>query len=418
MTLFNPPAPRSRAGGPARLAVLALALLGLLAAPALQAQSSPAKPAPAKPSSNAKAKGSSPAKATKKAGSTKTKKTSGKKVPANKPTGQASSRGTPAHVVGAKAYGTRDDVRAFAQELASQRGLDADWALQQLAQARRIDSVQKLMMPPTTEAGTPAPKDWGAYRDRFVEPRRITAGAAFWQVNAEALGRAEARFGVPVEVIVGVAGVETFYGRLNGAFRVIDALATLAFDFPEGRSDRSAFFRSELAEFLVLCRREGLDPQTAKGSFAGAMGMAQFMPGSINRYAVDFDGDGRVDLTGSSADAIGSIANYLAQHGWQRGQPATYAVHAPADEAQRNRLLQPDIQPSFSAAQFAEAGAELEPSGRDHTGPLALVQLENGHRPASYVAGTQNFYVLTRYNWSSLYAMAVLELGAAVKQLR
>jgi membrane-bound lytic murein transglycosylase B len=417
MTLFTRTAHHRHTGHRARLAALALALAGLLAPPAMQAQDNAAAAKPAKSNNAAKNKNNAkpaPKKASKPAAG-KAKKAPAKKP---KPNGKVSSRGTPAHVVGAKAYGTRDDVRAFAQELATARGLDADWALQQLAQARRIDSVQKLMMPPTTEAGTPAPKDWGAYRDRFVEPRRITAGAAFWQVNAEALGRAEARFGVPVEVIVGVAGVETFYGRLNGAFRVIDALATLAFDFPEGRSDRSAFFRSELAEFLVLCQREGLDPQTAKGSFAGAMGMAQFMPGSINRYAVDFDGDGRVDLTGSSADAIGSIANYLAQHGWQPGQPATYAVQAPADEAQRSRLLQPDIQPSFSAAQFAEAGAELEPSGRAHSGPLALVLLENGNRPASYVAGTQNFYALTRYNWSSLYAMAVLELGAAVKQQR
>ncbi|MFO0443404.1 MAG: lytic murein transglycosylase B, partial [Betaproteobacteria bacterium] len=323
---------------------------------------------------------------------------------------------TPAHVVGAKAYGTRDDVRAFAQELATARGLDADWALQQLAQARRIDSVQKLMMPPTTEAGTPAPKDWGAYRDRFVEPRRITAGAAFWQVNAEALGRAEARFGVPVEVIVGVAGVETFYGRLNGAFRVIDALATLAFDFPEGRSDRSAFFRSELAEFLVLCQREGLDPQTAKGSFAGAMGMAQFMPGSINRFAVDMDGDGHVDLLRQPADVVGSVARYLAEHGWQRGMPTHFGVAVPVDTADRAALLAPDILPTFSAEQLLARGAALPDEARAHTGPMALVELQNGIAAPSYVLGTANFWAITRYNWSSYYAMAVIDLATALRE--
>ena len=314
-------------------------------------------------------------------------------------------------VVGAPAYGASAAVRDFAADVAGRRALDSAWIVRQLAQARRIDSVQKLMMP--APAGTP--KDWGAYRERFVEPRRIAAGVAFWHTNAATLRRAEARFGVPPAIVVGIIGVETFYGRLTGNFRVIDALATLAFDFPEGRSDRSAFFRGELEEFMVMCARERSDPQALRGSFAGAMGLAQFMPSSINRYAIDFDGDGRVDLAGSAADVIGSIANYLAEAGWQRGQATRYALTPPPPGPAREQLLAKDIVPSFSADEMAAAGAVFEDAGRRHDGPLALVALENGGREPTYVAGTQNFYVLTRYNWSSYYAMAVITLGEAVE---
>jgi membrane-bound lytic murein transglycosylase B len=311
-------------------------------------------------------------------------------------------------------YATRQDVRDFAAEVAERRQLPPDWVQDQLAQARRQPSAQRLMMPPP--AGTA--KNWGAYRERFVEPQRIMAGARFWQDNADVLLRAEERFGVPAEIVVGIVGVETFYGRITGNFRVLDALATLAFDFPAGRSDRSAFFRGELEEFLVMCRREGLDPTLPKGSFAGAMGLPQFMPGSINRWAVDFDDDGRIDLNASAADVVGSVANYLAAHGWQRGMATTFAVAVPVDTASRATLLQPDILPSFSAQQMAALGAELDDAGRAHMGPMALVELQNGSAAPSFVAGTQNFYAVTRYNWSSYYAMAVITLGEAVKRQR
>jgi membrane-bound lytic murein transglycosylase B len=315
----------------------------------------------------------------------------------------------------ATGYGSqRDDVRAFAAEVAERRQLPADWIEAQLAQARHQPSAQRLMMPPP--AGTA--KNWAAYRDRFVEPQRVLAGARFWQDNADWLQRAEARFGVPAEIVVGIIGVETFYGRITGNFRVLDVLTTLAFDFPTGRSDRSPFFRSELEEFLVMCRREGLDPTHPKGSFAGAMGLPQFMPGSVNRFAVDFDEDGRIDLNGSTADVVGSVANYLAAHGWQRGMATTYTVAPPVDTSARATLLQPDILPSFSAEQMLALGAELDDAGRAHAGTLALVELQNGTAAPSFVAGTQNFYAVTRYNWSSYYAMAVITLGDAVKRQR
>jgi membrane-bound lytic murein transglycosylase B len=311
-------------------------------------------------------------------------------------------------------YANRQDVRDFAAQVAERRQLPAEWVQAQLAQARRQASAQRLIMPPP--AGTA--KNWAAYRDRFVEPQRIMAGARFWQDNADWLQRAEERFGVPAEIVVGIVGVETFYGRITGSFRVLDVLATLAFDFPSGRSDRSEFFRSELEEFLVMCRREGLGPTSPKGSFAGAMGLPQFMPSSVNRWAVDFDGDGRIDLNASGADVVGSVASYLAAHGWQRGMATTFSVAPPVDTSARATLLQPDILPSFSAEQMRALGAELDAAGRAHAGPLALVELQNGDAAPSFVAGTQNFYAVTRYNWSSYYAMAVITLGEAVKRQR
>jgi membrane-bound lytic murein transglycosylase B len=314
----------------------------------------------------------------------------------------------------AGAYDERQDVHDFALEVAERRQWPPDWVQAQLSLARRQAAAQRLMMPPP--AGTA--KNWAAYRDRFVEPQRIMAGARFWQDNADWLQRAEERFGVPAEIVVGIVGVETYYGRITGNFRVLDVLATLAFDFPSGRSDRSPFFRSELEEFLAICRREGLEPTAPRGSYAGAMGLPQFMPSSLNRWAVDFDDDGRIDLNGSAADVVGSVANYLAAHGWQRGTPATFAVAVPVDSRSRAMLLQPDILPSFSPEQMQSLGAELDAPGLAHDGLLALVELQNGDAAPSFVAGTQNFYAVTRYNQSSYYAMAVITLGEAVKRQR
>jgi membrane-bound lytic murein transglycosylase B len=311
-------------------------------------------------------------------------------------------------------YAGHAAAAAFAEELAQSRQLPLPWVKRQLDQAQRMESVRKLVMPPPVGVA----KNWAAYRTRFIEPQRIAAGAAFWDAHARWLEQAETRWGVPPEVVVAIVGVETFYGRITGNFRLLDALATLAFDFPPGRRDRSAFFRSELEEFLVLCARERSDPQAVKGSYAGAMGLPQFMPGSVNRFAVDFDQDGHVDLHKSGADVVGSVAHYLAAWGWLRGLPTHYGVAVPSDTAERAALLAPDILPTFSAAQFAERGAELAEAGRNHDGLLALIELQNGDLAPSYVAGTQNFYAITRYNWSSYYAMAVIELAQALKRQR
>ncbi len=311
-------------------------------------------------------------------------------------------------------YGRREDVLRFAAEVAELHQLDRAWVEAALAEARFQPTVARLIMPPP--AGTA--KNWAAYRARFVEPQRIRAGLAFWSAHQSWLEAAERQYGVPAEVVVGIIGVETYYGRMMGNFRVLDALATLAFDFPRGRKDRSAFFREELGHFLAMAQREGVAPQGIKGSYAGAVGLGQFMPGSIARYAVDFDRDGHIDMAGSAADVIGSVAHYLASFGWKPGLPTHYAVEPPNDISERATLLLPDILPSFTADEMAAHGAVLTEEGRGHDGPLALVELHNGAAAPSHVAGTQNFYAVTRYNWSSYYALAVIELGRAIKLQR
>ena len=311
-------------------------------------------------------------------------------------------------------YGRRSEIVQAAQSIAQEHALETQWVEGVLAQARFVAQVAQLIMP----GAAPAAKNWIAYRARFVEPLRIDAGVRWWRDNEDWLIRAEQRFGVPSEIVVGIVGVETFYGRVTGSFRVIDALSTLSFDFPSGRSDRSPFFRSELGHFLKLAHREGWDPLTIRGSYAGAMGLPQFMPSSVLHYAIDFDDDGRVDLAASAADVVGSVARFLSEHGWQRDMPTHYAVEPPEKTIERALLLVPDIVPSFSAAQMVERGATLSDAGLKHEGALALIELHNDELPPSYVAGTQNFYALTRYNASSYYALSVVELGRAVAAAR
>lgn len=327
---------------------------------------------------------------------------------------RGAARATKVNEVQTRPYGRRVDIVQAALVIAQQHGLEAEWVEATLAQARFVLAVAQLIMP----GAGPVAKNWAAYRARFIESRRVEAGARWWRDNDEWLRLAEERFGVPMEIVVGIVGVETFYGRITGAFRVLDALATLSFDFPSGRSDRSGFFRSELGHFLKLARREGWDPQAVKGSYAGAMGLPQFMPSSVLNYAIDFDDDGRVDLASSSADVIGSVARFLFEHGWRRDMPTHYPVAPPANTTDRALLLVSDIVPSFSAAQMIERGAHLNDAAMQHEGSLALIELLNAEAAPSYLAGTQNFYALTRYNASSYYAMAVIELGHAVAAAR
>jgi membrane-bound lytic murein transglycosylase B len=328
--------------------------------------------------------------------------------PANRTHSTASAPATDA----ATGYATRDDVQHYVDAIAERRGFDPAWVRAALAQARYQASVARAVMPPPPGVA----KSWAAYRARFVEPVRIGAGAAFWDAQRRWLAKAEDVFGVPPEVVVGIVGVETFYGRLMGNYRSVDSLCTLGFDFPAGRTDRSAFFRDELEAFFVMCRTEARDPLQVKGSYAGAMGLPQFMPSSFNRWAVDFDGDGRTDLDASPADVIGSVGLFLASHGWRQGLKPRYRVTPPADPAERALLLAPDIVPSFTAAELAAHGARVDAPDLDASEKLALVQVENGDAAPSQVAGTSNFYAITRYNQSSYYALAVIELGEAIGQ--
>ena len=316
------------------------------------------------------------------------------------------NRAKPRPAVVVETYKDNAKAAAFVQDM-QQHGLDADWVRTTLDQARKLHSVRRAVLPiPSGQR-----KNWQAYRDRFVEPARTNAGKAFLQQHQTTLQRAHAHYGVPVGVILGVLGVETFYGRDTGSYRVVESLATLAFDYPtESGKDRSPFFREQLAQFFIWCAKEQCQPLEAKGSYAGAMGLPQFMPGNIARYAVDFDGDGHTDLR-NPVDAIGSVASFLAQHGWVSHLVPVYqtSLHNP----QLETLLKPDIVPTFRPWQLAELGVHtdtpIEPWEK-----FALIELQNGAAPNDYFIGSQNFYVLTRYNRSSYYAMAVLALGQAV----
>ncbi|WP_457324351.1 lytic murein transglycosylase B [Roseateles sp. P5_E11] len=314
--------------------------------------------------------------------------------------------------------GNRPALVAFADELAASQSWDATALREQLSQALDLPRVRQLILP----AAVGTAKNWTAYRDRFIEPRRLDAGVAFWAEHEAALARAESTYGVPAEVVVGIIGVETFYGRITGGFKVLDALATLAFDFPTEHpraAERQAFFRGELAEFLKLCRENGLDAGEVRGSYAGALGWPQFMPGSWRQHAVDFDGDGRIDLIASPVDAIGSVAHYLSEYGWKPGEATHYSVKLPADRRERARLLAPDIKPSFTATDLSAAGALPSKAALDHDGPMAVIELQNGpKKPTTVLLGTQNFWTVTRYNWSAYYALAVIELGQAVARAR
>lgn len=302
----------------------------------------------------------------------------------------------------AQTYANRPEVREFVTVMVDRHGFGQRELEQLFAGARYLDSVVTLM--------TPLPgavRSWPTYRDNFVNPRRVEAGVQFWRRYARTLDRAAAAYGVPPEIVVAIIGVETEYGRNTGAFRVLDALTTLAFDYPR----RAEFFRGELEQFLLFARESRYDATSFRGSYAGAIGIPQFMPGSIRRYAVDFDGDGRRDLRASAADAIGSVANFLQAHGWAAGEP----VAVPAEvEGERWRLLvDGGVEPIHRAGELREHDVRFAEEVDDDTA-CVLIELESPDAPA-YLVAFRNFYSLTRYNRSSFYAAAVLELAAALK---
>jgi membrane-bound lytic murein transglycosylase B len=307
-------------------------------------------------------------------------------------------------------------VADFEEEMVSKHGFERDALKALLAQVNYIDSAVQLVKP----APPGKPKNWQAYRDRFIEPVRVDAGVAFWNENAQALARAEAQYGVPADIIVGIIGVETVYGRNTGRFRVMDVLTTLAFAYPEtpNREARMTFFRGELENTLLLARKENFDPLSLVGSFAGAVGLPQFMPGSILEFGVDFDGDGKIDLRNSAVDAIGSVANFLVQHGWQAGQsgPVAYPADVSPSRAWEGFLGQ-GLAAKFSADELAAGGAVSAaplPAGR----LFGLIDLQNGAEATEYWFATDNFFAITHYNRSYFYAMSVVELGRAVRLAR
>ena len=309
-------------------------------------------------------------------------------------------------------YAARADVRAFAAEIAGSAGLSQKQIERWLAQAKYQPKIVAAMDRPLL-----LPPKWYEYSPPLLAPDRVRGGVAFWRANAPALARAEAEYGVPAEIVVAILGVETIYGRNTGSYRVIDALATLAFDYPR----RAPYFRGELREFLMLAEEQGWSPLRPTGSFAGAMGIPQFMPGSHRQYAVDFDGDGRIDLWRNSTDVIGSVANYLARHDWLAGQPVLLPAHI-APEARDVVLHRLDggISERRPLAAWASDGVDVENMPADLAAdPIGLLLLEeppeNGEPRASYWIACPNFYVITRYNKSRLYAASVFALAQAVK---
>jgi membrane-bound lytic murein transglycosylase B len=307
-------------------------------------------------------------------------------------------------------YADRPEVRAFIAEMEAEHGFDGRALRKVFAAARYQPQVVAAMQKPLLE-----PPKWFEYAPPFLAPARIDGGVAFWREHAAALARAESAYGVPPEIIVAIIGVETFYGRNTGRHRVIDALATLAFDYPR----RAKFFRGELESFLVLARDLGLSPLAARGSFAGAIGLPQFMPGSYRNYAVDFDADGRTDLWDSPDDTIGSVANFLLRHDWHRGQPVL--LRAEVDGERRDavlRRLDGGISERRSPEAWAADGVRALDAPADLLpDPVGLLLLEqgNGDGDASYWIAANNFYVLTRYNRSRLYAAAVWHLAQAIR---
>jgi len=292
-----------------------------------------------------------------------------------------------AKVVLGKALGNTQAVKSLANRLSTEQQLPKAWVQQQIASARLLPQVQQMVLPPAS----PTAKNWQAYRARFLQTQRIQAGVAFARLHEEALKSAEARYGVPAAYVLGVLGVETFYGQHQGQFKVLDALATLSVAFPKEHpyaSERQAFFESELGHHLKQLRTQpALKNQL--GSYAGASGWPQFMPSSIAKFAVDFDGDGRIDLSRSAVDAIGSVAHYFQAYGWHTGMPTHFEVKVNANEADLAALLAPDIVPTWTLSHLQDKGvAVLEASG--YAKPLALVQLFNAEEAPSYVAGTDN----------------------------
>ena len=297
------------------------------------------------------------------------------------------------------------EVQAFIAEMHDKHGFDRARMQRRFAAAKPIAAVLKAIQPPAD----PGIRSWQAYRGRFVEPQRIALGLAFWRRHALQLAAASSRYGVPEQIVVAIIGVETIYGRHSGHFNTFAALATLAFAYPP----RAELFRHELEELLLLAREARVDPLAYRGSYAGALGLPQFLPSSLRRYAVDGDGDGRIDLERSAADAISSVANFLAVHGWQAGEPI--AAAAQADPRRVGDLLLEGIAPRRTPAELAAFGVAAE-GGADL--PAALIDLVTPQQATEYRLGYRNFYALTRYNRSSFYAMAVADLAEELARAR
>jgi membrane-bound lytic murein transglycosylase B len=302
-------------------------------------------------------------------------------------------------------YIAHSEARAFIDEMMARHDFSRDELTAIFSQAQRREDILKLMSRPAEKRLA-----WYEYRKIFLTQSRIDGGVAFWNQHAEILDKAERELGVDAQVIVAIIGVETRYGGNTGSHRVLDALATLAFDYPP----RSKFFRGELEQYLVLAHEENIDLLSTKGSYAGAMGYGQFIPSSYRNYALDYDQDGKRDLWNSPMDIIGSVANYMHKHGWDLGAPVTIPARVSGDAYKA--VLDKGLKPHTAMKQLQQAGVTPSVSQPGDT-LAALVTLENKDGPGYWLT-LNNFYVITRYNRSPLYAMAVYQLSESIRQAR
>ncbi len=299
-------------------------------------------------------------------------------------------------------YRDRADVAAFIVQMASRSDYSEQELVELFSTVSKQDHLFELL-------NKPAEKElqWYQYRPIFIKEKRIDLGVKFWREHQQLLSEVSTKTGVPEQIIIAVIGVETFYGIYKGKDPVLDSLVTLAFDYPK----RGEFFTHELEQFLLLVKEQNLDPVGLLGSYAGAMGMPQFISSSYRSYAVDFDGDGQANLFDSVADITASVANYFVKHGWR----ANEAVAGPLTALENNTIekLKPGVKPVYKWSDLAKNGLQSN-TLLDPDTAVALVKLEQRNQP-EYWAGLQNFYVITRYNHSELYAMAVYQLSLLIK---
>jgi len=298
-------------------------------------------------------------------------------------------------------------VDAFVAEMVDRYDFDQQTLHRVLQQARRSDRILKAMSRPAEKA-----KPWYEYQKHFLTPARIKGGIEFWDLNADTLIEATKLYGVPAEIIVAIIGVETSYGRITGKDRVIDALATLAFHYPGGSEKRMNYFREQLRQLFLMSREQNLDPLSLSGSYAGAMGIPQFMPESYRKFAVDFNHDGKRNIWKDQTDAIGSVANYLNSHGWDRGR--SIVIAASADAADADELLSDSLKPHRLISEYGRLGVV----SRSNADELAALFSLEGKTSQEYWLALNNFYVIMRYNPRTKYAMAVVKLAEAIRDAR
>lgn len=298
-------------------------------------------------------------------------------------------------------YSGREDVAAFVQRMAASSAYAEQELVDLFGQVQKQEHLfAKLDKPAEKEL------EWYQYRQIFIKDKRISKGVEFWREHRDLLSQVSDRMGVPEEIIVAIVGVETFYGIYRGKDPVFDSLVTLAFDYPR----RASFFTSELEQFLLLVKEQGFDARSLRGSYAGAMGMPQFISSSYRAYAIDFDGDGQINLFDSIPDITGSVANYFVKHGWRRGG----RVARPLVGIENNTIdqLKPGVKPNYTWQNLLDSGLQSRFEIEADT-PVALIELQQKNHP-EYWAGFTNFYVITRYNHSELYAMAVYQLAKLI----